>query len=158
MKSKPYSLFLHPFFLISLLLLLLNDISLKYEFHNGLTGKLSDFTGLFVFALFLIVLIPQYKIYVLVFCRLFFTWWKSVLSTPFIDAWNDLMPIPIDRVIDYSDLSALLVLPISFIVSNKQYDPIIRYRRFWINFIGVTSLFALQAHPGTHYIILIIIR
>ncbi len=142
MKSKPYSLLLHPFFLISLFLLLLNDISLKYEFHNGLTGKLSDFTGLFVFALFLIVLIPHYKIYVLVFCGLFFIWWKSILSTPFIDAWNDLMPILIDRVIDYSDLSALLVLPLAFIVSNKQYDPVIRYRRFWINFIGLVSIFA----------------
>lgn len=142
MRSKLYNLFLHPLFLSSLFLLLLNDISLKYEFHNGLTGKLSDFTGLFVFALFLIVLIPQYKIPVLVFSGLFFTWWKSVLSTPFIDAWNDVMPIPIDRVIDYSDLSALLVLPLAFIVSNKKYDPIIHYRRFWINSIGLVSLFA----------------
>lgn len=142
MKSKPYNIFLHPLFLISLFVLLLNDISLKYEFHNGLTGKLSDFTGLFVFALFFIVLIPNYKIHVLIFCGLFFIWWKSVLSSSFINVWNNLMPIPIERVIDYSDLSALLVLPLAFIVSNKSYEPVIRYRRFWANFIGLVSLFA----------------
>ena len=131
MKSKPYYIFLHPFFLISLFLLLLNDISLKYEFNNGLTGKLSDFTGLFVFALFLIAFVPKFKIHVLIGCGLFFIWWKSVLSSSFINAWNDSMPIPIERVVDYSDLSALLVLPAAFIVSNKNYEPVIRYRLFY---------------------------
>ena len=107
-----------------------------------MTGKLSDFTGLFVFALFLIAFVPKFKIHVLIGCGLFFIWWKSVLSSSFINAWNDSMPIPIERVVDYSDLSALLVLPAAFIVSNKNYEPVIRYRRFWINFIGLVSLFA----------------
>ncbi len=42
MKSSKQSLLLHPFFIASVLLLLLNDFYLKYAYHNLLTGKLSD--------------------------------------------------------------------------------------------------------------------
>ena len=41
-----------PGFVVGLSLLLLNDLFLKARFHNPLTGKLSDFAGLFVFPLF----------------------------------------------------------------------------------------------------------
>ena len=37
-----------PGFLVGLLLLLSNDFVFKEQFHNGFTGKLSDFAGLFV--------------------------------------------------------------------------------------------------------------
>jgi len=39
-------------FVICLGLLLLNDFYLKFEYHNWLTGKLSDFCGLFIFPVF----------------------------------------------------------------------------------------------------------
>ena len=39
----------NPVFIISVLILITNDFYLKAAFHNDLTGKLSDFAGLFAF-------------------------------------------------------------------------------------------------------------
>lgn len=47
------SFFYHPIPLSSVVLMFLNDHYLKYIYHNHLTGKLSDFLGLFYFPLFL---------------------------------------------------------------------------------------------------------
>lgn len=120
MKPRTYSL-LHPLLIASLFLLLLNDFYLKYAFHNWLTGKLSDFAGLFAFAFFLIVIVPHYRKAVLIFCALFFCWWKSSLSSPAIEFVNDYLPIPVHRVIDYSDLLALSVLPAVFYLRSATY-------------------------------------
>jgi len=46
----------HPLILGALVLTALNDHVLKYYFHNFLTGKLSDFSGLFFFPVFLYAL------------------------------------------------------------------------------------------------------
>ena len=46
-------------FLVSIFLLLINDFYLKYEYHNYLTGKLSDFPGLFAFSIFFQLFIPE---------------------------------------------------------------------------------------------------
>jgi hypothetical protein len=43
----------HPLVLLSLVLTLLNDQYLKYQYPGFLTGKLSDFAGLFYFPFFL---------------------------------------------------------------------------------------------------------
>ncbi len=51
----------HPVFLLSVLLLLLNDWLLKPLFHNDLTGKLSDLAGLFAFPFFLSAFFPAHK-------------------------------------------------------------------------------------------------
>lgn len=48
--------FVHPFPLLSVGLLALNDHYLKYAYPGSLTGKLSDFCGLFFFPLFLCAL------------------------------------------------------------------------------------------------------
>lgn len=47
----------NPVFLIALFILILNDWVLKHTFNNTLTGKLSDFAGLFAFAFFLGILV-----------------------------------------------------------------------------------------------------
>lgn len=52
MQKRNFSILVSPGFLLCLCLLLLNDFILKSEFHNALTGKLSDFAGLFIFPLF----------------------------------------------------------------------------------------------------------
>ncbi len=109
-------LLLHPLFLISLILLLLNDFYLKHEFHNALTGKLSDVTGLFALAVFLFAFFPAYKKQ-LIFCVLFFCWWKSPLSGFFIHFANDQLSLPLHRVVDYTDLFALLILPFTYSVN-----------------------------------------
>lgn len=122
MKAKPYTLLLHPAFLSSLLILLLNDFYLKYAFHNELTGKLSDFAGLFVFAVFLFAFFPDYKKSIIVCCALFFCWWKSPLSSPFIQFANDRLSVPLHRTIDYTDIFALLILPLTFLVRPPAYQ------------------------------------
>jgi hypothetical protein len=123
MKIKPQMLLLHPAFLACLALLLLNDFYFKYEFHNGLTGKLSDFAGLFAFSVFLFVLFPSYKKIIGGFVCLFFLWWKSPLSEPAILFLNNQFHLPVCRVIDYSDYAALFVLPLAYYTKPLSYSP-----------------------------------
>ena len=51
----------HPIALSALFLTALNDHYFKYQFHNFLTGKISDFTGLFYFPFFLYALFDFLK-------------------------------------------------------------------------------------------------
>jgi len=140
--KRQYNLLLHPAFLISLFLLLLNDISLKYEFHNAFTGKLSDFCGLLVFGVFWLVIFPNKKKTVLISITILFIWWKSSLSTTFIATWNEIMPFRIARVIDYWDLTALIVLPLAFNIAMQNFDPAIKYKRFFTPLIGCVAVFS----------------
>jgi hypothetical protein len=103
-----------PLFLLGLALLLLNDFVLKEAFGNALTGKLSDFAGMFIFPLFWLALFPKYKRLIFVTCGLFFVWWKSPMSQAAIDGWNGLGVFQMGRVVDYSDLWALLMLPLAW--------------------------------------------
>lgn len=144
MKARQTTLFLHPFFLISLFLLLLNDLYLKYEFHNIITGKLSDFTGLFIFAVFLVVLFPLYKKPVIIFCALFFCCWKTPLSSPFIDFFNYRLSLPLHRVVDYTDLFALLVLPLAYKIKRPGYSSSFE-RSAAIYTVGIISFFSFCA-------------
>src|SRR5688572_9047724 len=141
MKPKT-ALLVHPLFLASLFILLLNDISLKYEFHNWLTGKLSDITGLFVFSFFLLVFFPRRSLHVLLFCGIFFTWWKSPFSQFFIDTSNSILPFSIVRVIDYTDLLALAVLPMSYYIFNKNKDAPTKQPAWIIRIVSVICAFA----------------
>ncbi len=143
MKTK-LTLLLHPLFLISLAILLLNDFYFKYEFHNWLTGKLSDFTGLFVFGIFFIAFFPAYKKQVLLATALLFTWWKSPFSDAFIFFLNHYLSIPATRVVDHSDLIALLVLPFTLKIELPTHNPSF-LRKTVISCIGLISLFAFCA-------------
>jgi hypothetical protein len=96
-------------FVICLAILLLNDFYLKAEFHNWLTGKLSDFCGLFAFASFWSALFPQRKVLICIATGLLFVIWKSSYSQTFIDLFNENV-YTIDRVIDVTDLIALPIL------------------------------------------------
>lgn len=108
-------------FICSLCILLLNDFILKYSFPNWLTGKLSDFAGLFIFALFWIAFFPKHQLKIIGFTAFAFLWWKSPWSQSFIHTWNNHIYIPIERVVDYSDLIALPVLFFSLKYSNSNY-------------------------------------
>src|SRR6187549_1056878 len=112
MKRKLESIINIPF-LACLAILLLNDFYLKIEYHNWLTGKLSDFCGLFVFASFWTVLLPNKKQMVYFSTALVFTIWKSPYSQPFIDFFSESI-YPIHRVVDITDIMALTILPIAF--------------------------------------------
>lgn len=99
--------------LLSLGLLLVNDIWWKYEYSNFLTGKLSDVAGLFMVGAILARSQPHVANRWLVGIGVTFCLWKSPLSQPLIDIFNALSPYAIGRVVDYSDLFALAVLPLA---------------------------------------------
>lgn len=98
-------------FIGSLILLLANDFFLKNAYPNYLTGKLSDFSGLVVFygVISFLIGLRLKNLFVVV---TLFIYWKSDLSQPLIDAFNSMSLFNISRVIDYSDLMALIVLPV----------------------------------------------
>jgi hypothetical protein len=106
-------LLLHPVFLLALLILVTNDLYLKWTFHNALTGKLSDFAGLFAFSVFGLALFPQHRRWIPWMAGGLFILWKTPLSTPLIEAWNACGILPFHRVVDPGDLLALLVLPLA---------------------------------------------
>lgn len=116
-----FEVFVSPGFLIALGVLLLNDYYLKSEYSNWLTGKLSDFSGLFLFSLFWLAFFPGKERLIVILTGVAFAAWKSPLSQPLIDFWNHLSIIQVSRVIDWSDLTALAVLPLSrrYFVSLK---------------------------------------
>lgn len=120
MQKTKASLLLHPLFIGSLALLLLNDFYLKYAYPGFLTGKLSDFAGLIVLPVFCRVLSPGVsKKILLIAVAVFFAWFKSPLSQPVINGINLYIPWPFHRVVDYSDLIALSVLPLAASLSPK---------------------------------------
>jgi hypothetical protein len=110
-------------FIIGLILLTLNDHYLKSVYHNYTTGKLSDFSGLLILPLFLTYVFPRVANTAAMLSGIFFIFWKSPFSEPLIEVYNTFALIPIYRVVDYSDLIALSILPFShfFILKISNY-------------------------------------
>lgn len=108
---RPADLLLSPLLLASLALLVLNDWVLKAAFHNAVTGKLSDVAGVAALALCLRALLPARRTVACVLAGAAFALWKSPAVEPLIDGWNGLGWMAIGRVVDWTDLAALLVLP-----------------------------------------------
>ena len=133
-----------PLFIAALITLLLNDFYLKYSFSNELTGKLSDVAGLFIFSYFFSAVKPQYKKIIYWATAFAFIGWKSPLSQPLIDFGNSI-GIGLNRTVDYSDLIALLILPLSF-----RYFTSISYQGFSLRkpivaVLAITILFSFIA-------------
>lgn len=108
-------------FLLSLVVLLFNDHYWKYRYHNMLTGKLSDVAGLILLSLLLAYLFPKLRQYAVVPAGLFFIFWKLPLSEGFIRTYNLVAPIPITRVVDYTDLWMLFILPFAAVLIGRIY-------------------------------------
>jgi hypothetical protein len=85
-----FGLLATPGFAVAMAVMLLNDLVLKATFHNALTGKLSDFSGVFVFCLFLIACCPRLAWCGCLLGAALFAWWKTPWSAPVISAWNQL--------------------------------------------------------------------
>lgn len=107
-------LFTSIWFIIGLIILLLNDFVFKATFGNWFTGKISDFAGLFIFPLFWVTLFPKHKNKIFFLTALIFIYWKSSFSNVLISSWNSIGIWNIDRTIDYSDIIALAVLPLGY--------------------------------------------
>ncbi len=133
MKAKTTYL-LHPLFLVSLCLLAMNDWYLKPALSNWMTGKLSDIAGLIAFTLFLFQLLPAKRKAVIVFVCFFFAWWKSPLSGPVILFIQQQFSLPVNRVVDYTDLIGLLPLP--FLIGLKP----VSYRAKWVQQLAVYTI------------------
>jgi len=125
-RNERFVLLTTRWFIGGLTILLLNDFLLKDLISNWFTGKLSDFAGIFVFALFWIALFPKYRKSVLVSIAIGFVFWKSSYSQGFIQLWNDWAPFNIARVADYTDLLALSMLPLANSVASHEH----RWKKF----------------------------
>ncbi len=143
-----FNLLKSDYFLISLFLLLLNDLYLKYEFSNWFTGKFSDFAGLFIFPFFFSVFILS-KIKQIYFSTvLLFIFWKLEISDPFINYITELTNIAFYRTIDNTDFIALIVLPFSYKYFIKQKKEIKNEKttKYLINpIVGIITIFAFIA-------------
>ena len=108
--SLRFELLRTPTFIAAVALLLLNDVVLKRVFANWITGKLSDFAGLWALAYFLIAVTACRRHFVALALGAAFIWWKSPASGSFIALWNSAAWPAIGRTVDASDLVALVVL------------------------------------------------
>ena len=91
----------------ALALLVINDFALKPLFHNALTGKISDFAGLFALALFAAAWCPRRRAACGGAIAVAFVWWKTEHSQAVIDWLNGVMPFAVGRTVDLTDFIAL---------------------------------------------------
>jgi hypothetical protein len=145
MNERQLNILTSPAFILALCLLLANDFLFKPTLNNSLTGKLSDFTGLFIFPLFWVALFPQLRKIIYVFTGFLFVFWKSEHSQPLITSWNNLELFPVFRTVDITDLIALLILPFSYLYSCAQRQTSYRFAPF------VVAVISLVAFTATSY-------
>lgn len=147
MKSiRNKNLILNPVFIFGIIILFLNDRIWKVEFSNFITGKLSDVCGIIIFPLLLTYLFPKLKQNSIFLAAGLFVFWKSEYSQILIDLYNEISPIQTSRIIDYSDLFVLFLLPIPyFIIKNIEKLERISFKVLNQRLVFVFSLFALIA-------------
>ena len=119
MKIQHKYYLLNYVFVLGLTILLINDHILKNLYGNWLTGKLSDFAGVLILPIFLKAVFAISNRQAILTTLLFFLFWKSPLSQSFIDGFNGLSLFQIERVIDYTDYLAFLILPLSLYVLRQ---------------------------------------
>lgn len=145
MGIKRCDILASPGFLISLSLLLTNDFLLKPLFNNQFTGKLSDYAGIFAFALFWIAVLPNSARSVSVFVAIFFVFWKTSYSEPVLNLWNGLGYVRFSRTIDVTDLIALPVIPLAYLYSTRKLTIRQTQPRWVLSSIALISVFAFTA-------------
>lgn len=132
-------------FLAALTILLFNDFWLKSLFPGLITGKLSDVAGIAMIALPLLAVFPTRARTIYLAIGAAFLWWKSPQSAPFIAFANEVLPYRIGRVVDYSDLLALLVLPLCSLATRDARAESSRLRRVLTIPIVAVAVFATAA-------------
>lgn len=135
-------------FICGLVVLLANDFYFKANFHNSLTGKISDIAGLFIFPIFFTHFLGR-KNFVYTITALIFIVWKSEVSQPAIDLWNSLNFYHIGRTVDYSDLLALLILPVSYWYDANFRHVLSGSTKSYRTAIVILSSFSFIATAGT---------
>ena len=134
-------------FVGALIILMVNDWWLKYEYPSVITGKLSDFAGIAVVALLSIAAYPNRVRAIYFAISVMFLWWKSPASAILIQFVNEWAPIHIGRTVDYTDLVALCALPAcQYVVAwhMKYRLPWIRVRKFLMAPVIAATLFGIM--------------
>jgi len=108
-----------PAFMAALALLVLNDFVLKPLFHNALTGKLSDFAGLFALTLFVANLWPSHRRVGAWAIIAAFAFWKTSYADSLIALLSSVSPVAFVRTVDLTDLVALPMVPLAAWVAPK---------------------------------------
>lgn len=146
MTNEPkYYLLKKNLFLFGLVLLILNDFYLKYAFPNFLTGKLSDFVGLFIFPYFISIFFEKNAEKIYLITALFFTFWKFEISQHFIDWISTFSNIAFYRTVDITDLIALSIMPFSYIYFKRKLIEKEKTNNVYNIVIGILSLFIFVA-------------
>ena len=146
-------LLLNYVFVVSIILLFINDHFLKLYFHNWFTGKFSDFLGMIIFPLFLAYIFPRLRTFSVFVSFILFIFWKSPFSEGFIDFYNQISPIAVARVVDYTDFIAFVFLVIPFLLI--KYDALLqplKIRKISPALVLVPSVFVMMAtSPPLYY-------
>jgi hypothetical protein len=136
-----------PGFLAALAILLANDLWWKAAYANWLTGKLSDFAGLFVVVVLATAFRPENGRSIGVFTAVAFTLWKSPLSQPLIDGWNAVAPYAVARVADDSDLLALAVIPLAVRHAGRAHSLAPAALRYPIVAVAILAILGTSMRP-----------
>ena len=153
LRTKNWNQLLSPIFVSSVIVLIINDFFLKIYFPGFITGKLSDFAGLFAFAFFWTAILgSRFGMLIYSLSAILFILWKSPLAIHFIHLWNVWAPYEIGRVEDYWDLTAIILLPFGYRYQKnlKIKEVFSSYRLILRKAIIVISLFAFFASAGGH--------
>ncbi|MCH2026390.1 MAG: hypothetical protein MK172_11680 [Verrucomicrobiales bacterium] len=112
---------------------------------------MSDFAGLYSFTFFSCSLLQKkYSNSICIAIAAIFFLWKSELSQGFIELWNTFGPYNIDRTVDYSDLFALVVIPLAKKHSLKERSYVLTPAlKYFKAVIIVISVFSFLATAGT---------
>ena len=152
MKRNKF-LLLNYVFVVSIILLFINDHFLKLYFHNRFTGKFSDFLGMIIFPLFLAYIFPKLRTFSILVSFVLFIFWKSPFSEGFINFYNQISPIAVARVVDYTDFIAFVFLIIPFLL--MKYDALLqplKIRKISPALVLVPSVFVMMAtSPPPYY-------
>jgi len=151
MRNRVLAIFTTWPFVLSLAVLLINDLLLKQAFPGLITGKLSDFAGLAVVAMPLLAAFPRHSRTIYLALAGVFLWWKSPASDGLITFINDVQPLRMVRTVDYWDLLALAVLPAcaKFVASQSRgVVTTASLRRWMLPPVLAATLFAVM---GTSY-------
>ncbi len=141
-------------FLLAIFLLFLNDHFLKFQFSNFLTGKLSDVCGIIAFPLLLTYIFPKLKEHSIYIAALIFIFWKSEYSQGLIDIYNQISPIETSRVIDYTDILVLVLLPIPYyLIKNSETLKSLHFKKLNEKLILIPTFLILisEAPPIDYY-------
>lgn len=143
-RNKYY--LLNSVFLVCLFILLLNDHYLKYESPSWLTGKLSDVAGIIILPLVIAFIFPTLGRHSTWISAVLFVFWKSPLSQELIDLYNQFSPVETSRIVDFTDLYALLFLAIPyFLIRRVDAIGFLKIDRVPVSLIFVPTMFALIA-------------